>query len=170
MPAPPPSTFNLPTFVVAAVGAVSGLAAAAWNVVPYVSAGAKISVRIEYVFVGTETGLEPAFEVKANNKRRGSVEIRQWGIATYGPASGRHPSIVYLTADTDNSDEAPKTIQGKHSAAWTVYARRTLAFSWNRHGKIKVKGIVELGDGKPKKSKPLRLQSGALHEVPHVET
>jgi hypothetical protein len=169
MLAPPPSTFNLPTFVVAAVGAVSGLATAAWNVVPYVSAGAKISVKVEYIFVGTKTGLEPSFEVKASNKRRGSVEIRKWGIATYGPTSGRYPSKVYLTADTDDSDEVPKTIQGGHGAAWTVYARNTLAFEWNRRNKIKVKGIVELGNDKPKKSKPLRLQPGALHEVPRVK-
>jgi hypothetical protein len=169
MPTPPPSTFNLPTFVVAAVGAVSGLAAAAWNVVPYVSAGAKISVKIEYILVATETGVERAFEVKANNKRRGSVEIRQWGIATYGPASGRYPSVVYLTADTDNSDKVPITILGKHGAAWTVYARKTPAFKWNRKNKIKVKGIVELGDGKRTKSKPLLLQSGALYEGLRVE-
>ena len=169
MPAPTPSTFNLPTFVVAAVGAASGLAAVAWNVVPYVSAGAKISVRIEYIFVGTKASMEPAFEVKANNKRRGSIEIRQWGIATYGPTSGRHPSIAYLKADTDDSDEAPKTVPGKHGAAWTVYARSTLAFAWNRNNKIMVKGIVELGNGKRKASKPLRLPSGALHEVPRIE-
>jgi hypothetical protein len=170
MPTPPPSTFNLPTFVVAAVGAASGLASAAWNVVPYVSSGAKISVRIEYIFVTTETGLEPAFEVIANNKRRGSIEIRHWGIATYRPTSGRHPSVVYLTADTDTSDEVPKTVQGKHGAAWTVYARKTLAFAWNKDDKVKVKGIVELGNGNPKKSKSLRLQPGVLHEVPRVAT
>src|ERR1035441_2065615 len=148
MPTPPPSTFNLPTFVVAAVGAASGLASAAWNVVPYVSAGAKISVRIEYIFVTTERGLEPAFEVIANNKRRGSIEVRNWGIATYGPTSRRRPSVVYLTADTVTSDEVPKTVQGKHGAAWTVFARKTLAFAWNENGKVRVKGIVELEIGR----------------------
>lgn len=113
--------------------------------------------------------MEPAFEVKASNKRRGSIEIRHWGIATYGPTSGRHPSVVYLTADTDDSDKVPITVQGKHGAAWTVYARKTLAFDWNRNNMIKVRGIVELGNGKRKKSKQLRLQSRALHEVPHIE-
>lgn len=166
MPVPPPSTFNLPTFIVAAVGA----AGTVWNVVPYISAGARISLKIEYIFVQTKTELEPSFEVKASNRRRGSIEIRQWGIATYGPNSRRHPSIVYLTADTDSSDENRKTVQGKHGAAWTVYARNTLAFAWNRDNKIKVRGIVELGDGKTKMSKPLRLPARALHEVPRVET
>jgi hypothetical protein len=170
MPAQPPSTFNLPTFVVAAVGAFSGLVSAAWLVVSHMLAGAKISVRIEYIFVVTESRWEPAFEVIANNKRRGSIEIRRWGIATYGPTSGRHPSVVYLAADTDTSDEVAKTVQGYHGAAWTVYARKTLAFGSNKDNNVKVRGIVELGNGKRKKSKPLRLPSGALHEVPSVET
>jgi hypothetical protein len=169
MPAPPLSTFNLPTFIVAAVGAATGVASAAWNVVPYVSGGAKIAVKVSYWFVTTETGIEPALEVQANNRRRGSIEIRRWGIATYGPDSGpRNPSVVFLKADTDDSDEVPKTVQGKHGATWTIYARNTQAFSLNRDHKIKVKGILELGNGKTKKSRALRLRSGALHDVPRI--
>ena len=77
VPAPPSSTFNLPTFILALVGAASGVLSTAWNVVPYVSAGAKISVKIEYIFQQTNTSLEPAFEVKASNKRRHEVAESQ---------------------------------------------------------------------------------------------
>ena len=61
MPAPPPSTFNLPTFVVAAVGAFSGLVSAAWLVVSHILTGAKISLRIEYIFVATESAVGTCF-------------------------------------------------------------------------------------------------------------
>lgn len=171
VPAPPSSTFNLPTFILALVGAASGVLSTAWNVVPYVSAGAKISVKIEYIFQQTNTGLEPVFEVKASNKRRGSVEIRQWGIATYESVSARrYSTIVYLRTDTDNSDEIPKTVQGKHGAAWIAYAKKTSVYEQNRHSQVKVRGIAELGSGKLKKSKPLKLPPGALHEVPRIAT
>ncbi len=165
MPSPQPSDFNFPTFIVAAVGAVSGLFAAGWAVIPYVSAGAKIKVTIHYIF---EVATGPIFEVNAYNKRRGSIEVRDWGVRTYHPGSSKEYTTVLLSATADRSDELPKTVQGGHGASWRVLVRKLVVFEANRVQEVKVAGIVKLGNGKEKRSKPLKLPAGALHQVPTV--
>jgi hypothetical protein len=161
---PAPSDFNWPTFILAAVGAVSGLFSAAWNVVPFIWAGAKIRVTVTGVF---EVPTGPVFEVNAYNKRRGPIEIRNWGVRTYHGSSGKDYTTVVLT-QRGESDQLPKTVQGGHGATWRVYARDLVVFEKNRDQVVKVMGTVELGNGKQKKSKPLVLPVGALQQVPRV--
>jgi hypothetical protein len=162
----PPSDFNLPTFIVAAVGAVSGLFSATWNVVPYISSGAKIRVTIHYVF---DVPRGPVFEVNAYNRRRGPVEIRQWGVRTYHLGSSREYTTVLLPAtELESSDELPKTIQGKHGATWRVLARDLVVFEHNREHAVRVRGVVELGNGKESRSKLLKLPATSLHQVPRI--
>jgi hypothetical protein len=164
MPAPVTSNFNLPTFIVAAVGAATGLFSAGWNVVPYISSGAKIHVAIGLVY---DVSANPHFEVNAYNKRRGPVGIADWGIRTHDEASGRkYPTMWWTTAVPGSS--GIMTIQGQHSARWLVEARDVTAFEINERCEVRVWGVVKLGNGKEGKSRSLKLQAGALHRVPGV--
>jgi hypothetical protein len=166
MPAPPPSNFNLPTFVVAAVGAATGLFSAGWNVVPYVSSGAKIRVTIHYIY---DMRAGPVFEVTAYNKRRGPVEIRNWGVRTYHEGSRKHYTTVLMSGTLESGfDSEARTIQGLHGAAWRIEAPKLTVFDVNRRSGVKVKGLVNLGNGKVRKSKSLKLEAGSLHQAPRV--
>lgn len=161
MPAPSPSSFNLPTFIIAAVGAVTGLFSAVWVVVPYVAAGAKIRVTIKYVF---EISRGPVFDVAAYNRRRGSVEITDWGIGT--GKRGRD-GLVFLGNSTDSEGDGPrKTVQGLHSGSWRVLAREVGVFEINRDQAVSIRAVVELGNGKQVWSRPLKLPAGSLHQAP----
>jgi hypothetical protein len=163
MPVPPPSNFNLPTFIVAAVGAVTGLFSAVWVVVPHVSAGAKIRVTIKYVFVIPKG---PMFDVTAYNRRRGSVEIMDWGIGA-GPR-GRD-SLVFLGNSAESEGDGPrKTVLGLHSGSWSVLARDLDHFEINRDQAVSIQAVVELGNGKQVWSKPLKLSAGSVHQAPLI--
>jgi hypothetical protein len=157
------SDINWPTFTVATVGAVTGVFSAVWSVVPYVSAGAKIQVTIKYVWV---VGKGPVFEVDAFNRRRGAVEIRNWGILPGPPRKG---GGVFLGNAIDSDGDGPrKTVQGLHSATWRVLARDLVVYELNADHSVEVRGVVDLGNGKSKASKPLKLPAGSLHQAPSV--
>jgi hypothetical protein len=161
MPGPPPSTFNLPTFTVAAIGAATGLFSVAWNAVPHVWAGAKIRVKVHYVL---HVPQGPVFEVHAYNKRRGPVEIRNWGVSYRRPSEAF--STVMLAGSTlaEHYDTVPKTVDGCNSATWGVLARELVAFEMNAKHPVTVLGVVELATGKERTSRPLRLPAGLLHQ------
>jgi hypothetical protein len=157
-----PSNFNLPTFIVAAVGAATGVFSAGWNVVPYISLGAKIHVTVELVYEARSN--KPHFEVNAYNKRRGPVGIEDWGISIYEVVSGRqYPTAWWATAVADRN--GIMTIQGQHSARWLVAARHVPALEINARSEIKVWGVVKLGNGKERKSKALKLDEGLLRRA-----
>jgi hypothetical protein len=114
----PPSNFNLPTFIVASVGAVTGLFSAVWVVVPYLAAGVKIRVAINNVYVVPKG---PTICVTAYNKRRGSVEITDWGI---GAGRRGEDGLVFFGNATDSEGDGPrKTVLGLHSGSWSVLVR-----------------------------------------------
>jgi hypothetical protein len=163
MPSAQPSDFNLPTFIVATVGAVTGLFSAVWVVVPHVSAGAKIRVTLKYVF---EIARGPVFDVTAYNRRRGSVEIMDWGIG--GGPRGRDGLVLLGNSTPSEGDGPRKTVQGLHSASWRVLARHMVVFEENRDRAVSIRAVVELGNGKQVWSKPLKLPAGSLHQAPLV--
>jgi hypothetical protein len=166
MPAPVPSNFNLPTFTVAAIGAATGLFSVIWNVVPHVSSGAKVLVKIHYVLHGPDG---PFFEVHAYNRRRAPVEIRNCGIAQ--AASSKDLGTVMLAgaaAISDSPDKLPKTVDGGHVATWGVSASELGVFELNDKHHVEVRGVVELGNGKERRSRPLKLPVGALNQRPTV--
>jgi hypothetical protein len=159
---PPPSTFNLPTFTVAAIGAATGLFSVAWNAVPYVSSGAKIRVKIHYVL---RLPQGPVFEVHAYNKRRGPVEIRNWGVSYSRPSEAFSTVMLAGSALAEHYDGVPKTIDGCRSATWGVLARELVAFEMNEKYPVTVRGVVELATGKERTSPLLKLQPGSLHQT-----
>jgi hypothetical protein len=157
------SELNLLTFIVAAVGAFTGVASLAWNVVPYISSGAKIRVELSYIGeIQKEGGVRRVFEISAYNKRRGPIQIRQCGIQMY-PSGSRKPYTTFFAQQRDSDDEIPKTVQGGHGARWRIYANELSVYEENKLRKVKLGAIVQLGNGKDKKSRPLRLAQGALH-------
>lgn len=158
-----PSNFNLPTFIVAAVGAVTGLFSAIWVVVPYLAAGAKIRVTIRNVFVVPKG---PTLYVTAYNKRRGSVEITDWGIGA-GPR-GRDGLVFFGNATESEGDGPRKTVLGLHSGSWSVLVRDLDDFDVDRDQAVSIQAVVELGNGKQVWSKPLTLSAGSLPEVPTI--
>jgi hypothetical protein len=162
MPGPPPSTFNLPTFTVAAIGAATGLFSVAWNAMPYVSSGAKIRVKIHYVL---HVPQGPLFEVHAYNKRRAPVEIRNWGVSYSRPSEAASTVMLAGSALAEHYDSVPKAIDGGHSATWGVLARELVAFEMNEKHPVTVRGVVELATGKERTSRPLRLPAGLLHQT-----
>lgn len=162
MPGPPPSTFNLPIFIVAAIGAATGLISVAWNALPYVSAGAKVRVKIHYVL---HVPQGPVFEVHAYNKRRGPVEIRNWGVSYSRPSEAFSTVLLAGSALAQHYDGVPNTIDGGRSATWGVLARELVAFEMNEKHPVTVKGVVELATGKERTSRPLRLPAGLLHQT-----
>jgi hypothetical protein len=162
MPGPPPSTFNLPTFTVAAIGAATGLFSVAWNAVPYVSSGAKIRVKIHYVL---HVPQGPVFEVHAYNKRRGRVEIRNWGVSYSRPSEAFSTVMLAGSAPAEHYDSVPKTIDGCQSATWGILARELVAFEMNSRHPVTIRGVVELATGKERTSRPLRLPAGLLHQT-----
>jgi hypothetical protein len=162
MPGPPPSTFNLPTFTVAAIGAATGLFSVAWNLGLRFSSGAKIRVKIHYVF---HVPNGPIFEVHAYNKRRGPVEIRNWGVAYNRPGVAVGTVMLAGPALADHYDNVPSTINGCNSATWAVLARELVAFEMNEKHPLTVRGVVELATGRERTSRPLRLPAGLLHQT-----
>jgi hypothetical protein len=162
MPGPPPSTFNLPTFTVAAIAAATGLFSVAWNLRPYVFAGARIQVKIHYVL---HVPQGPVFEVHAYNKRRGPVEIRNWGVSYSRPSEASSTVMLAGPALAEHYDSAPETIDGGQSATWGVLARELVAFEMNEKHPVTVKGVVELATGKELTSRALRLPAGLLHQT-----
>lgn len=167
-----PSGFDWLTFAVAAVGAVTGIFAAAWNVVQYISSGAKIYVTASYIY---DIANGPVLEVNAYNKRRGPIEVRRWGVRTYQPKPSRirtygfqHATTVYLSSGLKRSDEVSKTIQGGHGATWAVQFKELNGFDGNKENWVKFRAIVLLGNGDKKKSRPLRIPPGSLHQVPRL--
>jgi hypothetical protein len=162
MPAPTPSTFNLPTFTVAAIGAATGLVSVAWNVIPRISSGAKIRVKIHYVL---HVPQGPVFEVHAYNKRRAPVEVRNWGVSYSRPAEAASTVMLAGLALAEHYDGVPKTIDGGRSATWGVLARELVAFEMNEKHPVTVKGVVELATGKERASRSLRLPAGLLHQT-----
>jgi hypothetical protein len=163
---PPPSTFNLPTFTVAAIGAATGLFSVGWNAVPYVSSGAKLRVKIHYVL---HVPQGPVFEVHAYNKRRGPVEIRNWGVSYSRPSEASSTVMLAGSALAEHYDGVPTTIDGGHSATWGVLARELVAFEMNEKHPVTVRGVVELATGKERTSAPLKLQAGSLHQTLRAE-
>jgi hypothetical protein len=161
MPGPPPSTFNLPTFTVAAIGAATGLFSVGWNLLPYVWPGAKIRVKIHYVL---HVPQGPVLEVHAYNKRRGPVEIRNWGVSYSRPSEAFSTVMLAGSALAEHYDSVPKTIDGCHSATWGVLARELVAFEMNEKYRVTVKGVVELATGKERTSPALKLQPGSLQQ------
>lgn len=161
MPGPPLSTFNLPTFTVAAIGAATGVFSVAWHAVPYVSAGTKIRVKIHYVLHVPEG---PVFEVRAYNKRRGPVEITNWGVSYARPSEAVSTVMLAGSAPAEHYDGVPTTIDGGQSATWGVLARELVAFEMNVKNPVTVRGVVELATGKERTSPLLTLQPGALHQ------
>jgi hypothetical protein len=166
VPVPPPSTFNLPTFTVAAIGAVTGLFSVAWNVVPSISSRAKVRVKIHYVL---HVPQGPVFEVHAYNRQWGPVEIRNWGVDYCRPSEAFSTVMLAGSALTEHYDEVPKTIDGGHSAIWGVLARELVAFEMNERHPVTVRGVVELATGKERTSALLKLQPGALHQTLSAE-
>jgi hypothetical protein len=166
MPGPPASTFNLPTFTVAAVAAVTGLLAVAWNVVPYLFPAARIRVKIHYVLHLTQG---PVFEVHAYNKRRVPVEIRNWGVSYSRPSEAFSTVMLAGSAPAEHYDCVPQTIDGGHSATWGVLARELVAFEMNEKHPVTVRGVVELKTGKERTSALLKLQAGSLHRTLRAE-
>jgi hypothetical protein len=162
MPGLPPSTFNLPTFTVAAIGAATGLFSVAWNLVPRISSGAKIRVKIHYVL---HVPQGPVFEVHAYNKRRAPVEVRNWGVSYSRPAEAASTVMLAGSALAEHYDGVPMAIDGGHSATWGVLARELVAFEMNERHPVTVKGVVELATGKERASRPLRLPAGLLHQT-----
>jgi hypothetical protein len=162
MPVPLPSTFNLPTFTVAAIGAATGLFSVAWQVIPRVSAGAKIRVKIHYVL---HVPQGPVFEVHAYNNGRGPVEIRNWGVSYSRPSEAVSTVMLAGSALAEHYDGAPKTVTGGRSATWGVLARELVAFEMNSKHPVTVRGVVELATGKERTSRPLRLPAGLLHQT-----
>ncbi len=162
MPGPPPSTFNLPTFTVAAIGAATGLFSVAWNLIPRISSGARIRVKIHYVF---HVPKGPIFEVHAYNKRRGPVEIRNWGVSYNRPGEAVGTVMLAGSALADHYDNVPETIKGCDSATWAVLARELVAFEMNEKHLVTVRGVVELATGRERTSRPLRLPAGLLHQT-----
>jgi hypothetical protein len=162
MPGPPPSTFNLPTFTVATIGAVTGLITVAWNLVPRISSGARIRVKIHYVF---HVPKGPIFEVHAYNKRRAPVEIRNWGVSYNRP--GEAVGTVMLAGSTlaEHYDNVPDTINSCDSATWAVLARELVAFEMNEKHPLTIRGVVELATGSERTSSPIRLPAGLLHQT-----
>lgn len=164
MPAPQPSDFNWLTFVVAAVGAITGVFSAGWAVVPYVSAGAKVRVTIKYVF---EVPRGPVLDVGAYNRRRGAVEILDWGLASLG-RRGKDGLMFIGHSTRSEGDSARMTLAGLHSASWRVLARDLEVFERNRSQAVKIRAAVELYNEKQIWSKPLRLPAGSLHQIPRI--
>jgi hypothetical protein len=162
MPGPPPSTFNLPTFTVAAIGAATGLFSVAWTLVPYLSPAAKVRVKIHYVL---HLPQGPVFEVHAYNKRRGPVEIRNWGVSYSRPSEALSTVMLAGSALTEHYDDVPTALDGGHSATWGVLARELVAFEMNEKHAVTVRGVVELATGKERTSRPLRLPAGLLHQT-----
>jgi hypothetical protein len=162
MPGPPPSTFNLPIFTVAAIGAATGLFSLAWNVVPRIYSGAKIRVKIHYVL---HVPQGPVFEVHAYNKRRGPVEIQNWGVSYCRPSEPFSTVMLAGSAIAEHYDGVPTIIDGGHSATWGVLARELVAFEMNEKHLVTVRGVVELATGKERTSRPLRLPAGLLHQT-----
>jgi hypothetical protein len=162
MPGPPPSTFNLPTFTVAAIGAATGLFSVAWNAIPYVSSGAKIRVKIHYVL---HVPQGPVLEVHAYNKRRGPVEIRNWGVSYSRPSEAVSTVMLAGSALAEHYDSVPETIDGGHSATWGVLARELVAFEMNEKHPVTVRGVVELATGRERTSRALTLPAGLLHQT-----
>lgn len=162
MSGPLPSTFNLPTFTVAAIGAATGLISIGWNLVPRISSGAKIRVKIHYVL---HMPKGPIFEVHAYNKRSGPVEIRNWGVSYHRPGEAVGTVMLAGSALADHYDNVPDTIKGCDSATWAVLARELVAFEMNAKHPLIVRGVVELGSGKERTSRPLRLPAGLLHQT-----
>ncbi len=159
MPGPPVSTLNVPTFTVAAVAAVTGLFSVAWNVVPYLSSGARIRVKIHYVL---HLPQGPVFEVHAYNKRRVPVEIRNWGVSYKRPSEAFSTVMLAGSAPAEHYDCVPKIVEGGHSATWGVLARELVAFEMNEKSPVTVRGVVELDTGKERTSSLLKLQAGSL--------
>jgi hypothetical protein len=159
---PPPSTFNLPIFIVAAVGAATGLVSVAWNVIPRISSGAKIRVKIHYVL---HVPQGPVFEVHAYNMRRGPVEIRNWGVSYNRPGEAAGTVMLAGPALADHYDTVPNTINGCDSASWAVLARELVAFEMNEKHPLTVRGVVELATGRERTSRPIRLPAGLLHQT-----
>ncbi len=162
MPVPPPSTFNLPTFVVAAVAAATGLVSVAWQVVPRIATGAKIRVKIHYVL---HVPQGPVFEVHAYNTGRAPAEIRNWGVSYSRPAASVSTVMLAGSALTEHYDGVPTAVAGGHSATWGVLARELVAFEMNEKHPVTVRGVVELVTGKERMSRPLTLPAGLLHQT-----
>jgi hypothetical protein len=130
-----PSEFDWLTFAVAAVGAVTGAFAAAWNVVQYISSGSKIHVTAEYIY---DLANGPVLEVNAYNERRGPVEVRRWGVITYQPApsrirthSFRRGQTCYPSSSLKRSDDVRKTVQGEHSGTSAIQFKELNGFDGN---------------------------------------
>jgi hypothetical protein len=166
MPGPPPSTFNMPTFTVATIGAVTGLFSVAWNLVPYISSRAKIRVKIHYVL---HVPHGPVFEVHAYNRQRGPVEIRNWGVSYSRPAEAFSTVMLAGSAIAEHYDDVPTTLDCGQSATWGVLARELVAFDMNERHPVTVKGVVELASGKERTSPLLKLQPGSLHQTLRAE-
>jgi hypothetical protein len=166
MPGPTPSTFNLPTFTVAAVGAVTGLFSVGWNVLPYISPGARVRVKIHFVL---HLPQGPVFEVHAYNKRRGPVDIRNWGVSYCRPSEAFSTVMLAGSALAEHYDGVPKTIDGGRSATWGVLARELVAYEMNEKYPVTVRGVVELRTGRERTSPPLKLRPGALHQTLSAE-
>lgn len=166
MPVPAPSTFNLPTFTVAAIGAVTGLFSVGWNVVPSIASRARVRVKIHYVL---HVPQGPVFEVHAYNRQWGPVEIRNWGVSYSRPSEAFSTVMLAGSALAEHYDVVPKTIDGGRSAIWGVLARELAAFDMNEKHPVTVRGVVELATGKERTSALLKLQPGALHQTLRAE-
>lgn len=162
MPVPSPSTFNLPTFTVAAIGAVTGLFSMGWNLLPYAAPGTRIRVKIHYVLLLPQG---PVLEVHAYNQRRGPVEVRNWGVAYGRPAEAVSTVMLAGSAPAAHYDGVPAAIDGGDSATWGVLASQLTAFEMNEKHPVTVKGVVELRTGRECTSSPLKLRAGALHQT-----
>jgi len=161
------TTFQLLTFVVAAIGLVLAVASLAWNVAQFLLTGGRAKVELirgvltqngvitlplnkrmerELARLAVEHGFtEQVIGVIVTNTGRAPVRVQRWGITCPGTAT-------YWVGGESIGTDFPATIEGGAQQTWVAPMKPAAALAYAAAGistdNPPVHGTVELGTGK----------------------
>ncbi|RKS10033.1 hypothetical protein DFP74_5779 [Nocardiopsis sp. Huas11] len=162
------------SFLVAALGGFLGAASFAWQVLHYVLTGGRIRVRLRLGFMGadestlvtqdpkafTEAQVQRLADqgfvhrlavVEVVNKGRMPVTVQRWGVRA-SPGASIHPIGDSI------GPQLPHRLDVGESATWAVawnsaFALREASKALSDGRPVRLRGVAELADGRPKKSR-----------------